>query len=137
MEKRLGKCHLGKDGTVLAIAPLTDNEHYTPIPLILSPSCKRETGAVLKEWLKLVIEVWYSHPFGEALYGPIRALASDGESSFRLARFELCMTEELDPASDLGQILCKLPGLNCQTGIHTILGTCDYKHVFKSEFKSD
>ncbi|KAJ3874253.1 hypothetical protein F5051DRAFT_336129 [Lentinula edodes] len=130
-----GKCHLGKDGTVLAIATVTDSEHYNPIPLILSPSCKKETGFVLKDWLKLFIQVWREHPYGEAKYGPIQSVASDGELSFSLARFQLCMTEELDPTSALGQIFCKLTGFNCCTGMHNILGTCDYKHIFKSRFK--
>ncbi|KAJ3775493.1 hypothetical protein FB446DRAFT_609311, partial [Lentinula raphanica] len=125
------KCHLGKDGTVLAIAPVSDREQYSPVPLILSPSCKKESGTVLKDWLQLFMTVWQEHPYGEALYGPIRSLASDGESSFRLARFQLCMSKEVEPLSILGQVVCRLPGLNRQTGPTYILGTCDYKHVFK------
>lgn len=127
----LGICHHGKDGTVLAIAVVTDAEHYTPIPLLLSASCKKETGKVLKEWLSLFMDVWHEHPYGQALYGPIQALASDGESSFRLARFELCVSEDIEPDSDLGAVICELPGFNCRTGKYQILGTCDYKHIFK------
>ncbi|KAF9012121.1 hypothetical protein BDZ89DRAFT_1167353 [Hymenopellis radicata] len=124
-------CHRGKDGTVLAIATVSDSEQYTPIPLILSPSCKAETGKQLATWLRTFIDVWREHPFGEALYGPIRALASDGESSFRLARYNLCMSETVQKDQPLGQLLWDLPGLNLQTGIYNILGTCDPKHVFK------
>ncbi|KAJ3814475.1 hypothetical protein F5876DRAFT_62296 [Lentinula aff. lateritia] len=93
-----GKCHLGKDGTALAIAMVTDSEHYNhcnPIPRFLSPLCKKETGFVVKDWLKLFIRVWREHLYGEAKYGPIQSVASDGESSFRLARFQLCTTEEI------------------------------------------
>ncbi|KAJ3727767.1 hypothetical protein C8R42DRAFT_638886 [Lentinula raphanica] len=124
---------LDTDGTVLAIAPVTHHEHYTPIPLILSPSCKKETGLVLKEWLEIFIQVWSSHPFGEALYGPIKSLASDEESSFRTARFQLCMNEDIDSSSVFGQVVHRLSGLNCQTGLNHILGTCDYKHIFKNK----
>jgi hypothetical protein len=123
-------CH-GKDGTVLAIAAIADREHYTPIPILLSPSCKRETGVELARWLKTVIGAWKSHPNGEAMYGPLWTIASDGESSFRVARFELCMSEDLDMNSDLGKILYNLPGLNCQTGPDCLLATCDPKHVIK------
>jgi hypothetical protein len=41
------------------------------------------------------------------------------------------MSQALDRDSDLGKILYKLPGLNCQTGHNDLLGTCDPKHVFK------
>ncbi|KAJ3724330.1 hypothetical protein C8R42DRAFT_695062 [Lentinula raphanica] len=106
------KCHLGKDGTVLAIAPVTDREQYNPVPLILSPLCKKETGANLKVWLQLFMMMWQEHPYGEALYRPIYSLAKR--------------------SSVLGQVqVCRLPGLNHQTGSNYILGTCDYKHVFK------
>ncbi|KAL1688639.1 hypothetical protein GGG16DRAFT_12755, partial [Schizophyllum commune] len=123
--------HWGKDGTVLAIASLTDRDNYTPIPLLLSPSCKAETGKELAKWLKLFLEVWHSHPYGEALWGPVRCVASDGESSFRNARYLLAMGEELSPESDHGKILRKLRGFNCQTGPSLLLGTCDFKHVIK------
>ncbi|KAJ3925382.1 MAG: hypothetical protein NXY57DRAFT_907147, partial [Lentinula lateritia] len=59
--------------------------HYNPIPLILSPLCKKETSFVLKDWLKLFIQVWREHPYGKAKYGPIQSVASDGELSFHLA----------------------------------------------------
>ncbi|KAF9021980.1 hypothetical protein BDZ89DRAFT_1163453 [Hymenopellis radicata] len=124
-------CHRGKDGTVLAIATVSDSEHYAPVPLVLSPSCKAETGRGLAQWLRVFVEVWRTHPFGEALYGPIRALASDGESSFRLARYHMCMSETVSQETRLGQLLWDLPGLNLQTGKYDILGTCDPKHVFK------
>ncbi|KAJ3963530.1 hypothetical protein EV361DRAFT_813317, partial [Lentinula raphanica] len=94
-------------------------------------SCKIESGSALKSWLLLFIRVWQEHPHGEALYGPIHSLASDGESSFRSARFQLCMTDEVKPSSILGQVVCRLQGLNCRTGSYYILGTCDYKHIFK------
>jgi hypothetical protein len=124
-------CHHGKDGTVVAIAPIADSEHYTPIPLVLSPSCKTEKGAELAKWLETVFYTWKEHSNGANIRGPIWTLASDGEASFRAARFALCMSETLNPNSELGKVLYKLSGLNLQTGAQGILGTCDPKHVIK------
>jgi len=76
-------CHQGKDGTVLAIAPITDTKDYYPVPLVLLPSCKTETGDQLAEWVGSFINAYRDHPEGEAHHGPIFTLATDGESSFR------------------------------------------------------
>ncbi|KAI0314861.1 hypothetical protein OF83DRAFT_1063117, partial [Amylostereum chailletii] len=124
-------CHHGKDGTVVAVAPITDEENYTPISLILSPSCKKEKGDGLVQWLRTVITTWQTDPNGERIHGPIHILASDGESSFRLARFILCMSERLSPDSEIGLILYRVPGLNLFTGPCLILATCDPRHIFK------
>ncbi|TRM56361.1 hypothetical protein BD626DRAFT_414104, partial [Schizophyllum amplum] len=123
-------CH-GKDGTVIAIAAIADDEHYAPVPILLSPSCKKETGDELAKWLCEVVDVWEEHEYGKRLHGPIRTVASDGESSFRAARFKLCMTESLDTSEPLGELLSSLVGLNLQTGPRGLLGTCDPKHVIK------
>ena len=124
-------CHRGKDATVLGLAPVTDTENYHVTPLILSSSCKSETGEELASWVRKVIEDYRQHSDGERRHGPICTLATDGESSFRKLRFILCLTETLDPNSDLSRKLSVLPGLNLQTGPHGILGTCDPKHIVK------
>ena len=77
-----GNCHRGKDGTTLAIAPITDTKDYYPVPLVLFPLCKMETGDQLVEWVGSFIEIYREHPDGEACHGPIHTLATDGESSF-------------------------------------------------------
>lgn len=128
------RCHYGKDGTVVAVAPYARKDHYAPVPFVVSASCKSETGDQLVDWMRQTLEAWHTHPSGERLHGPIGALASDGESSFRRARFILCMSEVLDRATPLGQILHRLPGFNCYTGPRGICGTCDPKHVIKREF---
>ncbi|KAF8868848.1 hypothetical protein CPB85DRAFT_1447627 [Mucidula mucida] len=94
-------CHRGKDGTVLAIATVSDSEQYTPIPLILSPSCKAETGKQLAAWLRTFIDVWREHAIRRSAICPIRALASDGESSFRLARYNLWFATLLQSVSGI------------------------------------
>ncbi|KAF9457047.1 hypothetical protein BDZ94DRAFT_1343982, partial [Collybia nuda] len=77
-------CH-GKDGTVVSIAPIApvvEKEHYTPLTIALSASCKKEKGKTLAKWLGDVIVTYASHPHGEQVHGPILSLATDGESSF-------------------------------------------------------
>lgn len=125
--------HYGKDGTVVAVAPYAQTNHYSPVPLLVSSSCKSETGEELAAWLNVVLDAWKSHPHGEQTHGPIWALASDGESSFRRARFLLCMTEQINATSALGQRLAGLVGLNMYTGSGGLCGTCDPKHVIKRE----
>ena len=126
-----GECHHGKDGTVLAIAPITDLKDYFPVPLILSPSCKMETGDQLVEWVGSFIENYREHPDGEARHGPIHTLATDGESSFRKLRATLGLRHPLNHESPMGHILCQLPGLNLYTGSHGLLTTSDPKHIIK------
>ncbi|KAI0374930.1 hypothetical protein BV20DRAFT_986923 [Pilatotrama ljubarskyi] len=124
-------CCYGKDGTVAAIAPYAKTDYYTPVPVLLSPSCKHETGEELADWIRTFLDVWRTHPCGELVHGPVWALASDGESSFRRARFVLCMTELLERDAPLGRLLRSLRGLNCYTGPRGLCGTCDPKHVIK------
>ena len=123
--------HYGKDGTVLGICPVTDDESYYVVPLVLSSSCKTETGDQLAEWIEEFLERYHSHALGQLKHGEIIVVATDGESSFRKMRFKLFLIEDLDPDSALGKILYNLPGMNCRTGRHQVHGTCDPKHILK------
>ena len=125
------KCCHDKDATVVAIGPYADSAHYTPVPIIVSPSCKKETGEGLLQWMKTVLQTWRTHPDGQAKHGPIWGVSSDGESSFCLMQMSMCMTHVVDASSDLGHILRTMHGLNIQTGENGIVGTCDPKHVIK------
>lgn len=133
IEKALerGDCHIGKDATVVAIASLTDPDDYLPIPVLVSASCKQETADELAHWISVFLEVWRDHPYGEALHGPIVTIASDGESTFRAARFKLAMSETIDASTPAGRTIHKLQGLSKKTGPRGLLGTCDPKHIFK------
>ena len=126
-----GDCHHGKDGTVLAIAPITDSKDYYPVPLVVSPSCKTETGDQLVEWVGSLINTYREHPEGEARHGPIHTLATDGASSFRKLRATLGLRQLLNRHSLMGNILYHLPGLNLYTGSNGLLTTSDPKHVIK------
>ena len=124
-------CHCGKDATVLGIAPVTGHNNYHVTPLVLSASCKCETGEQLALWMKEFIQAYHEHPDGEKRHGPICTVCTDGESSFRKLCFILGLEETIDISSRIGKILGELPGLNLQTGHHGILGTCDPKHIIK------
>ncbi|KAJ7279506.1 hypothetical protein C8J57DRAFT_1175396 [Mycena rebaudengoi] len=132
-KKDPGKVCFGSDGTVVAIAPYAELEHYTPVPLVLSPSCKTEKGVELAKWMQTVLDTWDNHPQGRALHGRIEALASDGDSSYRLAKHIICMVKEIDPESPLGKKLYPLVGLNCFTSKDGQVSTGDPKHIMKRD----
>ncbi|KAG5633966.1 hypothetical protein H0H81_004150, partial [Sphagnurus paluster] len=124
-------CHHGKDGTVVGLAPVTGTENYFTSPLILSPSCKSEKGKDLAQWVTCFLKIYKDHPCGRARHGPIRSLGTDGEPTLQNLRFSEFLVQDLDPLSPLGQLLYRLTGLNCRTGIDGVRGTCDPKHGFK------
>ncbi|KZT71915.1 hypothetical protein DAEQUDRAFT_664994, partial [Daedalea quercina L-15889] len=126
-----GKLCYGSDATVVAVAPYAQTDHYTPVPLVLSPSDKTEKGEQLMTWIHKLLGSWEEHKYGAKTHGPIWALASDGDSSFRLAKHLLCMTTKLNPESPLSHKLAGMPGLNTMTSSSGITGTCDPKHIFK------
>jgi len=131
-DARPGKrCHFGKDGTVVGIAPVTAMEHYFVSPVVLSPSCKTENGRDLSAWVSKLLRVYEADENGQKRHGPVWILATDGESSFRNLRFRLGLSIDLDRHSELGRKLYKLAGLNCKTGLNGLTTTCDPKHIVK------
>ncbi|KAJ7661525.1 hypothetical protein DFH06DRAFT_1089043 [Mycena polygramma] len=128
-----GRVCFGSDATVVAIAPYARDDHYTPVPLVVSPSDKTEKGLELAEWLQVLLDTWDSHPQGKALHGRIDALASDGDSACRLAKHKICMVKETDRNSPLGKIVHACVGLNCYTSKDGQCTTCDPKHIFKRD----
>jgi hypothetical protein len=81
--------------------------------------------------MQTVLHVWKKHELGEKTNGPIWALASDGDSTYRLAKNLICMVKELEAFSPLGHLLSNFPGFNCWTSEDGITSTCDPKHIFK------
>ncbi|KAJ7432263.1 hypothetical protein B0H11DRAFT_1760786, partial [Mycena galericulata] len=128
-----GRVCFGSDATVVAIAPYANDIHYTPVPIVVSPSDKTEKGVELAKWMKLILDTWEEHPQEKILHGPIDALASDGDSAYRRAKHLICMVTELDRESPLGQIVCPLLGMNCRTSERGQRSTCDPKHIFKRD----
>ncbi|KAJ7924779.1 hypothetical protein B0H13DRAFT_1863643 [Mycena leptocephala] len=127
------KVCFGSDATVVAIGPYGQEDHYSPVPLVVSPSDKTEKGKDLAKWMQVILDTWESHPQGRKLHGRIEALASDGDSSYRLAKHILCMVKETDAQTSLGKIVHALVGLNCFTSKDGQLSTCDPKHIFKRD----
>ncbi|KAH9923817.1 uncharacterized protein B0H18DRAFT_934574 [Fomitopsis serialis] len=124
-------CHYGKDATIGAVAPYARTDHYGATPLFASPSCKSEDGADLGLWLGTFLTAWKTHPNGETMHGPIWTVGSDGEASFRKAKFNLCMSESIPHDSELGTHLYRMIGMNTTCGRDGIVATCDPKHVIK------
>ncbi|KAF8074122.1 hypothetical protein FPV67DRAFT_1446920 [Lyophyllum atratum] len=125
------KVCLAAEATVVAIAPYAQEDHYTPVPLVLSPSDKTEKKSALASWIQTVVDSYNNHEQGATLYGPIWSIASDGDSTYRAAKHQICMKKKLDPTSTLGAMLAPLIGLNYYTSKEEITTTCDPKHIFK------
>ncbi|KAF8150850.1 hypothetical protein B0H34DRAFT_785029 [Crassisporium funariophilum] len=129
------KVCFGSDATVVAMAPYARSDHYRPVPLVVSPSDKTEKGEWMALWIQTLIDEYNIHIYGKTMHGPFFTIGSDGNTSFRKARHILCMTDEIDPNSELGRIICSvehpLVGMNIFTSHKGITGTCDPKHVFE------
>ncbi|EKM80850.1 hypothetical protein AGABI1DRAFT_126893 [Agaricus bisporus var. burnettii JB137-S8] len=121
----------GVEATVAVVAPYSKNDHYSPMPVVLSPTDKSETSDHLGQWIQTVIDTWDTHPNGTKQSGPIWSIASDGDATFRRARHELCNCYQLDSQTALGRKLQPLLGLNLYTSKEVITATCDPKHLFK------
>ena len=117
------------DATVVAIAPYAWDDHYSPIPIIALPSDKHEKGVDLAKWLEIVLDTWKTHPLGEKINGPIWALGTDGNASYRLAKQTICMYKQVEKSTPFGSFLSSLLGLNCYK--YGVTGTCDPKHILK------
>lgn len=124
------RAHYSSEATVVAVAPF-QSSNYSAIPLVLSGSCKAETGEGMAKWVADIIHAWNKNPNGAAARGPIWSIATDGESTMRVCRFTLCMLHELPATDSLRPFLQNLSGLNLFTGVNNITMTCDPKHVFK------
>ena len=127
------KVCFGSDATVIAVAQYSDDKYYSPIPLVASPSDKTEKADDLARWMHIVLDAWKSHKFGEKTNGPIWSLASDGDSTYRAAKFKICMEKIIETNSYLGKVLKSLLGLNQFTSVDgvTLTLTGDPKHIFK------
>jgi hypothetical protein len=129
----------GTEATVVALAPYCETTHYTPVPIVVSPSDKHETGDQLASWLKIVLCKLKTHPDGEAAHGPVWAIGCDGDATNRIACYKICMVQCLSEDSEddtivgLYHILSPCIGLDLYTSEDGVTGTCDPKHVFKRE----
>lgn len=128
------RAHYASEATVVAIAPF-QNLSYSAIPVAMSGSCKAETGKGMALWLRELIRAWRENEDGEKRHGPLWSVATDGESTMRSCRFQVCMSQEVSPSSPLYPMLHNLYGLNLFTGPSDVTMTCDPKHIFKSTYE--
>ncbi|KAF9782877.1 hypothetical protein BJ322DRAFT_1009302 [Thelephora terrestris] len=124
------RAHYASEATVAAITPFR-NSSYSAIPVALSGSCKAESGEGMALWIRGLLKAWKENEDGEKRHGPIWSIATDGESTMRSCRFQVCMSQELAASSPLYPILHYLDGLNLSTGPNDVTMTCDPKHIFK------
>lgn len=132
-ESDLMKVCFGSDATVVAIGPYARKDRYAPWPVVVSPSDKTEKGEELVKWIAEVLRCWKEHPYGDVLHGPIWTLASDGDSSYRLAKHIYCVLngQEIDSSTNAGRTLRLLEGLNLFMSQDGVTAICDPKHIFK------
>ena len=125
------KVCFGSDATVVAIAQYSDDKYYSPVPVVASPCDKTEKADDLAKWMQTVLDTWKSHEFGKKITGPIWSLASNGDSTYRAAKFKICMEKIIEADSDLGKVLQSLLGLNLFTSKDGATLTGDPKHIIK------
>ncbi|PBK67938.1 hypothetical protein ARMSODRAFT_988813 [Armillaria solidipes] len=119
------------EATVAAIAPYNP-KYYTPIPLLISGTCKRELDTDQAKWIKLLLHAWDSAEYGRATYGPIFSIASDGDAIHRQALHGICMSNLLSPDDDLFALVGHLLLMNLYCGKDQIMADFDYKHKLKN-----
>ncbi|PPQ80934.1 hypothetical protein CVT24_012865 [Panaeolus cyanescens] len=138
-----GHWHRSKDGVVLAIAPVTAEENYDPIPLLLFGSCKSETEEAITSIISDFLDVFNSHSMGRARWGPILEFSTDGEAGFRGARFNLGLQTpmaEIPALNDALPVLSEIKGFNLYSAPDGMVTSCDPKHIVKrlaSSVRSD
>jgi hypothetical protein len=98
---------------------------YSARPILISGSCKRETGA---EHASL-INIGYLASQKSKLR--TISIASDGESRRGEALVRLTFKHQLKPESPIYKMLHILPLMNLEVGDDDITADKDYKHVFK------
>ncbi|KAI0068929.1 hypothetical protein BV25DRAFT_1844785 [Artomyces pyxidatus] len=119
-------CHYGREATVAAIAPFAI-DHYHPIPILLSATCKSETAPEFAVILGLLIEGWSLH--GASVHGAMWFISTDGDATFRGALYAVLMDREF--TGSLYLALTQLEGLNLQCGRDDIVMGPDAKHLVK------
>lgn len=98
---------------------------YSARPILVSGSCKRETGA---EHAAL-INTGYLASHKSKLR--VISIASDGESRRGEALVRMTFKRQLQPDSPIYEMLQVLPLMNLDVGDDDLTADKDYKHVFK------
>ncbi|KAH7925282.1 hypothetical protein BV22DRAFT_1011518 [Leucogyrophana mollusca] len=123
-----GTVHYGKEASVIAVGSF-GKALRGAFPIVVSPTCKRETPSESAELLTKVISGWQEA--GEKYFGPIWSFASDGDAGRRAMVYQLFMKHDIDVKHKLYKYLGGLRGLNLCVGDHDITGDFDWKHEIK------
>ena len=98
---------------------------YSTCPILISGSCKRETGAEHASLINI------GYLAGQKSKLRTISIASDGESRRGEALVCLTFKHQLKPESPIYEMLHVLPLMNLEVGDDDITVDKDYKHVFK------
>ncbi|KIO25132.1 hypothetical protein M407DRAFT_211121, partial [Tulasnella calospora MUT 4182] len=122
--------HYAKEGTVVAIAPLS-GEDYRPSIVMLSGTCKTESDVEQGKWIALIATSWHEAEFGEPSHGEIWSFSSDGDGTRRRAMHKAFMCQELPSSTPIHRIISPLKLMNMRVGPTLITPNFDPKHIFK------
>lgn len=122
--------HRAKDCTVVAIAAY-GHKDYGPATIMLSRTCKAETTSGQARWLEGGVKAWQAATHGEAVFGPLWTIASDGDATRCRAMHGLFLRCDLIQGSPLHKILAPLPLFNLQVSDNDETLDFNPKHIVK------
>ncbi|KDQ09813.1 hypothetical protein BOTBODRAFT_116713, partial [Botryobasidium botryosum FD-172 SS1] len=122
------KCHYGKEATIGVIGAFGADD-YTPMPVLVSPTCKTEDWESVAAWCDTAAYQW--DKIAASTRGPLWMMESDGDAVRQLVFHNLLMKNTLPQADPLYAELSRLQLFNLQTGPHNITMGFNPKHIFK------
>ncbi|KAJ7703986.1 hypothetical protein B0H17DRAFT_1228185 [Mycena rosella] len=113
---REDRVHVGKEFSVAAFARHAESD-YGAKPALLMPTCKKSGWKFGAKNLQKLLQAWKLSPYGAAMHGDIKSIASDRDGGRRAAMYLLCMHHKINAEDDpkLYELLKDLTGLNLFT----------------------
>ncbi|KAJ6453050.1 hypothetical protein DFH09DRAFT_1392736, partial [Mycena vulgaris] len=129
---REDRVHVGKEFSVVAFARHAESD-YGAKPALLMPTCKKSGWKFGATNLQKLLQAWKLSPYGAAMHGDVKSIASDGDGGRRAAMYLLCMHHKINAEEDpeLYELLKDLTGLNLFTGDDGLTQCYDPKHMDK------
>ncbi|KAJ7743351.1 hypothetical protein B0H16DRAFT_1561498 [Mycena metata] len=129
---REDRVHVGKEFSVAAFARQAESD-YGAKPALLMPTCKKSGWKFGAKNLQKLLQAWKLSPYGAAMHGDVKSIASDGDGGRRAAMYLICMHHKLNKDDDpeLWELLRDLVGLNLFTGDDGLTQLYDPKHMDK------
>ncbi|KAF8997362.1 hypothetical protein BDZ89DRAFT_1122423 [Hymenopellis radicata] len=125
-----GQIHYASEATVGALGILSDNTRiYGARPILVSGTCKRETGPQHAKVLNTVMDAINNTKATTNLR--VVSIASDGETKRGAALYEITCKFPLPTSSPIYPLLKPLTFMNLLVGDDDITCDKDYKHIFK------